>query len=121
MDVTPQPPQSSDPDRSLLDPSGSPASPSVPSAPSATAPAPPAPPPDPGPPAELPPPSLRTTLRRAALGAVAGAVLVTGAVVAVPDDEGTKAPPTPVPGSVSRALAATAAGSPVALADLKAL
>ncbi|MFJ2895666.1 tetratricopeptide repeat protein [Streptomyces sp. NPDC087218] len=121
MDVTPQPPQSSDPHRPLLDPSGSPASPSVPSAPSATAPAPPAPPPDPGPPAELPPPSLRTTLRRAALGAVAGAVLVTGAVVAVPDDEGTKAPPTPVPGSVSRALAATAAGSPVALADLKAL
>ncbi|TXS61625.1 hypothetical protein EAO76_41055 [Streptomyces sp. sk2.1] len=78
-------------------------------------------PPDPVPPAELPPPSLRTTLRRAALGVVAGAVLVTGAVVAVPDDEGEKAPSPPVPGSVSRALAATAAGSPVALADLKAL
>lgn len=56
----------------------------------------------------VPPLSLRTTLRRAALGVVAGAVLVTGAVVAVPDD-GKKAAPPPVPGPVSRALTATAA------------
>lgn len=67
----------------------------------------------------LPPLSLRTTLRRAALGAVAGAVLVAGAVVAVPDD-GEKAAP-PVPGPVSRALTATAAGSPASLSDLTAL
>ncbi|MGW1406458.1 tetratricopeptide repeat protein [Streptomyces sp. NPDC002403] len=67
----------------------------------------------------LPPLSLRTTLRRAALGAVAGAVLVTGAVVSVPDD-GEKAAP-PVPGPVSRALTATAAGSPASLPDLTAL
>jgi tetratricopeptide (TPR) repeat protein len=40
--------------------------------------------------------------------------------VAVPDDE-EKKPPPPMPGSVSRALAATAAGSPITLADLKAL
>ncbi|MEV7851370.1 tetratricopeptide repeat protein [Streptomyces sp. NPDC088183] len=75
---------------------------------------------DPAPPAELPPLSLRTTLRRAALGVVAGAVLVTGAVVAVPED-GKKAAPPPVPGPVSRALAATASGAPAALSDLTAL
>ncbi|MFH8516528.1 tetratricopeptide repeat protein [Streptomyces gelaticus] len=68
----------------------------------------------------LPPLSLRTTLRRAALGTVAGAVLVTGAVVTVPDD-GKKAAPPPLPGPVSRALAATAAGSPASLSDLTAL
>lgn len=67
----------------------------------------------------LPPFSLRTTLRRAALGVVAGAVLVTGAVVTVPDD-GKKATP-PAPGPVSRALTATAAGSPASLSDLTAL
>ncbi|MFJ2584675.1 hypothetical protein [Streptomyces sp. NPDC087538] len=70
--------------------------------------------------AEPPPLSLRATLRRAALGVVAGAVLVTGAVVAVPED-GKKASQPPVPGSVSRALAATAAGSPASLPDLTAL
>lgn len=75
---------------------------------------------DPAPPARLPPLSLRTTLRRAALGVVAGAVLVTGAVVAVPED-GKKAAPPPVPGPVSRALAATASGAPAALSDLTAL
>ncbi|MFE3941149.1 tetratricopeptide repeat protein [Streptomyces sp. NPDC059118] len=75
---------------------------------------------DPASPAELPPLSLRTTLRRAALGVVAGAVLVTGAVVAVPED-GKKAAPPPVPGPVSRALAATASGAPAALSDLTAL
>ncbi|MGW2177870.1 tetratricopeptide repeat protein [Streptomyces sp. NPDC001732] len=124
MDVTPQqPPQPPDPGRSPLDPSGSPGAcaSSVPSAPSATVLAAPVPPPDPMLSAEPPPVSLRTTLRRAALGVVAGAVLVTGAVVAVPDDEGKKAPPPPVPGSVSRALAATVAGSPAALSDLRAL
>ncbi|MFD8688420.1 tetratricopeptide repeat protein [Streptomyces sp. NPDC059651] len=69
--------------------------------------------------AEPPPASLRTTLRRAAFGVVAGAVLVTGAVVAVPDDD-QDAPP-PLPGPVSRAMSATAAGSPASLADLTAL
>lgn len=61
---------------------------------------------------------MRTTLRRAAFGMVAGAVLVTGAVVAVPDDDN-EAPP--VAGPVSRAMSATAAGSPAALTDLTAL
>ncbi|MFE2931474.1 tetratricopeptide repeat protein [Streptomyces sp. NPDC059278] len=69
--------------------------------------------------AEPPPLSLRSTLRRAALGVVAGAVLVTGAVVAVPED-GKKASP-PVPGPVSRALRASAAGAPASLSDLTAL
>ncbi|WP_406450595.1 tetratricopeptide repeat protein [Streptomyces sp. NBC_00876] len=69
--------------------------------------------------AEPPPASLRTTLRRAALGVVAGAVLVTGAVVAVPDDDQEAAPP--VPGPVSRAMTATTAGSPASLSDLTAL
>lgn len=76
-------------------------------------------PPDPASLAEPPPASLRTTLRRAAFGVVAGAVLVTGAVVAVPDDEQDAAPP--LPGPVSRALSATAAGSPASLSDLTAL
>ncbi|MFI5746510.1 tetratricopeptide repeat protein [Streptomyces sp. NPDC051644] len=70
--------------------------------------------------AELPPVSLRTTLRRAAMGVVAGAVLVTGAVVAVPDDEKKSAPP-PAPGPVSRALKARDMGSPASLSDLTAL
>lgn len=69
--------------------------------------------------AEPPPATLRTTLRRAAFGVVAGAVLVTGAVVAVPDDDQDAAPP--VPGPVSRAMGATAAGSPASLSDLTAL
>ncbi|MGW2477633.1 tetratricopeptide repeat protein [Streptomyces sp. NPDC001665] len=69
--------------------------------------------------AEPPPPTMRTTLRRAAFGMVAGAVLVTGAVVAVPDDD--KDAASPVAGPVSRAMSATAAGSPAALADLTAL
>ncbi|PZT71998.1 MULTISPECIES: tetratricopeptide repeat protein [unclassified Streptomyces] len=68
--------------------------------------------------AEPPPPTMRTTLRRAAFGMVAGAVLVTGAVVAVPDDDKDAAP---LPGPVSRAMSATAAGSPASLADLTAL
>ncbi|ROQ71726.1 tetratricopeptide repeat protein [Streptomyces sp. CEV 2-1] len=69
--------------------------------------------------AEPPPASLRTTLRRAAFGMVAGAVLVTGAVVAVPDEDKDAAPP--VSGPVSRAMMATAAGSPASLSDLTAL
>ncbi|TXS39308.1 tetratricopeptide repeat protein [Streptomyces sp. OR43] len=77
------------------------------------------PPPDPVLLAEPPPASLRTTLRRAAFGVVAGAVLVTGAVVAVPDDDQDAAPP--LPGPVSRAMSATAAGSPASLSDLTAL
>jgi tetratricopeptide (TPR) repeat protein len=63
---------------------------------------------------------LHTTLRRAAFGMVAAAVLVTGAVVAVPDD-GKKAAPPSVPGGVSRALAAANSGSPASLPDLKAM
>ncbi|PCG82724.1 hypothetical protein CIB93_28675 [Streptomyces sp. WZ.A104] len=65
-----------------------------------------------------PPPGLRTTLRRAALGAVAAGVLLAGALVAVPDgkDDGPKEP-----GPVERAEAAAAAGSPAALSDLTAL
>lgn len=51
---------------------------------------------------------------------VAAAVLVTGAVVAVPDDDKKGAPPS-VPGGVSRALAATNTGSPASLSDLKAM
>ncbi|MCX4448906.1 tetratricopeptide repeat protein [Streptomyces sp. NBC_01789] len=82
-------------------------------------PAPDVPPPDPASLAEPPPPSMRTSLRRAAFGMVAGAVLVTGAVVAVPDDDTDAAPP--VAGPVSRAMTATAAGSPASLADLTAL
>ncbi|MFE3517042.1 tetratricopeptide repeat protein [Streptomyces sp. NPDC059166] len=66
-----------------------------------------------------PPAPMRTTLRRAAFGAVAGAVLVAGAVIAVPD-EAEKAPP-PVAGPVARAEAAAAAGSPASLSDLTAL
>ncbi|MEU0136126.1 tetratricopeptide repeat protein [Streptomyces sp. NPDC006296] len=65
-----------------------------------------------------PPTPMRTTLRRAAFGAVAGAVLVAGAVIAVPDDE-VAAPP--APGPVARAGAAAAAGSPASLSDLTAL
>ncbi|WP_330320159.1 tetratricopeptide repeat protein [Streptomyces clavifer] len=64
------------------------------------------------------PAPMRTTLRRAAFGAVAGAVLVAGAVVAVPDAE-ESAPP--VPGPVARAESAAAAGSPASLSDLTAL
>ncbi|MFD4760505.1 hypothetical protein ACFWOJ_16945 [Streptomyces sp. NPDC058439] len=70
--------------------------------------------------AELPPLSLRTTLRRAAMGVVAGAVLVTGAVVAVPEDKEKSAPP-PAPGPVSRALKASDMGYPASLSDLTAL
>lgn len=76
-------------------------------------------PPDPASLAEPPPASLRTSLRRAAFGVVAGAVLVTGAVVAVPDEDKDAAPP--LPGPVSRAMTATAAGSPASLSDLTAL
>ncbi|WP_406287335.1 tetratricopeptide repeat protein [Streptomyces sp. NBC_00209] len=82
-------------------------------------PAPDASPPDSASLAEPPPPTMRTTLRRAAFGMVAGAVLATGAVVAVPDDDKDAAPP--VAGPVSRAMSATAAGSPATLADLTAL
>ncbi|MFE9854746.1 tetratricopeptide repeat protein [Streptomyces sp. NPDC005780] len=108
MDVTPQqPPTASGPDHS----------------PDTVCPppyeSPPDLPPDPVSLAEPPPASLRTTLRRAAFGAVAGAVLVTGAVVAVPDDDQDAAPP--LPGPVSRAMSATAAGSPASLSDLTAL
>ncbi|WP_405663042.1 hypothetical protein OG379_15270 [Streptomyces sp. NBC_01166] len=66
-----------------------------------------------------PPAPMRTTLRRAAFGAVAGAVLVAGAVIAVPDHDEVAAPPTP--GPVARAEAAAAAGSPASLSDLTAL
>lgn len=66
-----------------------------------------------------PPAPMRTTLRRAAFGAVAGAVLVAGAVIAVPDGADEAAPP--VPGPVARAEAAAAAGSPASLSDLTAL
>ncbi|MFJ8859447.1 hypothetical protein ACIRD8_13515 [Streptomyces sp. NPDC102451] len=66
-----------------------------------------------------PPAPMRTTLRRAAFGAMAGAVLVAGAVIAVPDDDGEAAPP--MPGPVARAEAAAAAGSPASLSDLTAL
>lgn len=66
-----------------------------------------------------PPPTLRTTLRRAAFGAVAAAVLVTGAVVAVPENRRDTGPR--VPGPVERAEQAATAGSPAALPDLTAL
>ncbi|MFG2593388.1 hypothetical protein [Streptomyces sp. NPDC048438] len=66
-----------------------------------------------------PPAPMRTTLRRAAFGAVAGAVLVAGAVIAVPDHDEVAAPPTP--GPVARAEAAAAAGFPASLSDLTAL
>ncbi|MFC9946155.1 tetratricopeptide repeat protein [Streptomyces pratensis] len=66
-----------------------------------------------------PPAPMRTTLRRAAFGAIAGAVLVTGAVIAVPDGAGKTEPP--APGPVARAEAAAAAGSPASLSDLTAL
>ncbi|MFE9726376.1 hypothetical protein ACFYQ5_22950 [Streptomyces sp. NPDC005794] len=66
-----------------------------------------------------PPAPMRTTLRRAAFGAIAGAVLVTGAVIIVPDDTEEVSPP--VPGPVARAEAAAAAGSPASLSDLTAL
>ncbi|MFD6280909.1 tetratricopeptide repeat protein [Streptomyces sp. NPDC060209] len=65
-----------------------------------------------------PPAPMRTTLRRAAFGAMAGAVLVAGAVIAVPDGE-VAAPP--APGPVARAEAAAAVGSPASLSDLTAL
>ncbi|MFF9685983.1 hypothetical protein [Streptomyces sp. NPDC014623] len=69
----------------------------------------------------VPPPSAptRTTLRRAVFGAVAGAVLVSGAVIAVPDGAEKAGPP--APGPVARAEAAAAAGSPASLSDLTAL
>ncbi|MFJ1844736.1 hypothetical protein [Streptomyces sp. NPDC088146] len=75
---------------------------------------------DPASSADLPPVSLRTTLRRAAMGVVAGAVLVTGAVVAVPE-EGEESAPPPAPGPVSRALKAADMGYPASLSDLTAL
>ncbi|MFJ8887481.1 tetratricopeptide repeat protein [Streptomyces sp. NPDC102402] len=84
----------------------------------------PEPPPSPLPPQgatavpPLPTP-MRTTLRRAAFGAVAGAVLVAGAVIAVPD--GSEEAPPPVAGPVARAEAAAAAGAPASLSDLTAL
>lgn len=62
---------------------------------------------------------MRTTLRRSAFGAMAAAVLVAGAVIAVPDDG--KETAAPAPGPVARAEAATAAGAPASLSDLKAL
>ncbi len=64
-----------------------------------------------------PPPTLRTTLRRAAFGAVAAGVLLAGALVAAEDGE--DAPREP--GPVERAEAATTAGSPASLSDLTAL
>ncbi|MEW1686803.1 tetratricopeptide repeat protein [Streptomyces sp. NPDC091265] len=107
MDVTPQQPQTAPgPDHS----------PETAYAPPYESP--PALPPDFASLAEPPPASLRTTLRRAAFGVVAGAVLVTGAVVAVPDDDKDAAP---LAGPVSRAMTATAAGSPASLSDLTAL
>ncbi|MFE7748083.1 tetratricopeptide repeat protein [Streptomyces sp. NPDC057428] len=66
-----------------------------------------------------PPATMRTTLRRAAFGAMAGAVLVAGAVIAVPDGSKEAAPP--LPGPVARAETAAAAGSPASLSDLTAL
>ncbi|MGW0668014.1 tetratricopeptide repeat protein [Streptomyces sp. NPDC002746] len=111
MDVTPQqPPAAPGPDHS-------PETPDTDYAPPCESP--PALPPDPASLAEPPPATLRTTLRRAAFGVVAGAVLVTGAVVAVPEEDKDAAPP--VSGPVSRAMTATAAGSPASLSDLTAL
>ncbi|MET9053899.1 tetratricopeptide repeat protein [Streptomyces bacillaris] len=65
-----------------------------------------------------PPPTLRTTLRRAAFGAVAAGVLLAGALVAVPDRGQDAAKE---PGPVERAEAAATAGSPASLSDLTAL
>ncbi|WP_371772928.1 tetratricopeptide repeat protein [Streptomyces sp. NBC_01438] len=114
MDVTPQqPPAAPGPDHSPE----TPVTPDTAYAPPCESP--PAPPPDHVSLAEPPPASLRTTLRRAAFGVVAGAVLVTGAVVAVPEEDKDAAPP--VSGPVSRAMTATAAGSPASLSDLTAL
>ncbi|WP_327337088.1 tetratricopeptide repeat protein [Streptomyces sp. NBC_01324] len=111
MDVTPQqPPAAPGPDHPPETPDTAYAPPCE---------SPPALPPDPASLAEPPPASLRTTLRRAAFGVVAGAVLVTGAVVAVPDEDKDAAPP--VSGPVSRAMTATAAGSPASLSDLTSL
>ncbi|ROQ68660.1 tetratricopeptide repeat protein [Streptomyces sp. 840.1] len=111
MDVTPQQPSAAPgPDRLPETPETAYAPPCE---------SPPALPPDPASLAEPPPATLRTTLRRAAFGVVAGAVLVTGAVVAVPDEDKDAAPP--VSGPVSRAMTATAAGSPASLSDLTAL
>ncbi|MCX5397320.1 tetratricopeptide repeat protein [Streptomyces sp. NBC_00102] len=66
-----------------------------------------------------PPPTLRTSLRRAAVGAVAAGVLVAGALAAVPED----APDTaaPAPGAADRARSAATAGAPASLSDLTAL
>ncbi|WP_335940938.1 tetratricopeptide repeat protein [Streptomyces sp. PTD5-9] len=69
---------------------------------------------------DLPPVTLRTTLRRAAVGVVAGAVLVAGAVAAVPEDEEEPAPP-PAPGPAARALDAVDLGYPAPLPELTAL
>ncbi|WP_326814472.1 MULTISPECIES: tetratricopeptide repeat protein [unclassified Streptomyces] len=129
MDVTPQqppePPHSdhSDPDHLDRPPPVSSLSEPCDDVPPETPPTPDREPPfglDPESSADPPPASLHTTLRRAAFGMVAAAVLVTGAVVAVPDD-GKKAAPPSVPGGVSRALAATNSGSPASLSDLKAM
>ncbi|MFE7788476.1 tetratricopeptide repeat protein [Streptomyces sp. NPDC057460] len=129
MDVTPQqppePPHSDHSDPDHLDRPPPVSSPSEPcdDVPPETPPTPDREPPfglDPESSADPPPASLHTTLRRAAFGMVAAAVLVTGAVVAVPDD-GKKAAPPSVPGGVSRALAATNSGSPASLSDLKAM
>lgn len=65
-----------------------------------------------------PPPTLRTTLRRAAFGAVAAGVLLAGALVAVPDGKDDRPKE---PGPVERAEAAATAGSPASLSDLTAL
>ncbi|MFK0186972.1 tetratricopeptide repeat protein [Streptomyces rubiginosohelvolus] len=64
-----------------------------------------------------PPPTLRTTLRRAAFGAVAAGVLLAGALVAVDDGDGRPKEP----GPVERAEAAATAGAPASLSDLTAL
>lgn len=128
MDVMPKHPESSDPSpespepkRPFPDPAGA-----APSAPHESPPPEPRlrrswpfPAHDPASLAEPPPASLRTTLRRAAFGMVAGAVLVTGAVVAVPDEKKESVPA--LPGPASRALSATSAGAPVSLPDLTAL
>ncbi|CAD5954149.1 Tetratricopeptide repeat protein [Streptomyces sp. KY75] len=65
-----------------------------------------------------PPPTLRTTLRRAAFGAVAAGVLLAGALVAVPDGKDDRPKE---PGPVERAEAAATAGSHASLSDLTAL
>lgn len=75
------------------------------------------PPPD-GPEVQPPPPTLRTSLRRAAVGAVAAGVLVAGALVAVPEDA---QPPAAAPGAADRARSAATAGAPASLSDLTAL